>query len=184
MKKQIMNNIQKIFIGFLILAIGILAGIAYFQDLSLNNLQQQVTEIREIALKMRPENNSAILENQDTQSQSGIFSKSLKASIPSINFIVGEVKEILIDSLTIDAKIPDISKLDQYDESKNESYPRIVKTYKVKANKDTLFFTKQLNELKRGDWVSAYSSNPIYQSTEFEAMSISYFSEEDAKALK
>ena len=179
-----MNNFQKIFTGFLSLSVGILAGIAYFQYSSLKNLQQQVAEIRTTALKTGPENNSALLENQSTQSQGDTSSESPKALIPTVNSIVGKIKEIFSDSLIIEANIPDISRLDQYSESKNEPIPRIIKTFKATINKDSVFFFKQRDDLKVGDWVHASASNPIYQLTEFIALFVSYLTEDEAKLLR
>lgn len=110
--------------------------------------------------------------------------ESLKSLIPKINDIAGEIKEKSDNYIIIEAKIADLSKLDQFDE-KMGGLPMLVKTYKVMVDKNTDFSLspKKMGELKIGDWVRAFSKEPIYNTTEFTATYMTYLTEEDMKMI-
>lgn len=154
--------LQYILSGAFIFAILTLASVAYLQHSSLESLKQQVSEIQSTTLNIEHGNqlafNLGLMESQETQS---------KKSILKNHDIIGEVKDLTPDSLTIETKIDDITKIDQYDESKNELFPQTIKKYKVIVNDATIFTSMKINELKVGDWVSVQSKNSIYHTSEF-----------------
>ena len=109
--------------------------------------------------------------------------ESLKDIIPRINDFWGEIKEIKGQTIVVEARIADISKLDQFDESKGTSFPMITKQFNVVTNQETVFSFKKLTELKTGDHVSVFSKKPIYGVDEFVATYITYLTEENLSIL-
>lgn len=159
--KSIVKNVVT---GALIFVIILLSSLLYFQNVEFNKLRKQIT-------------------NQGIASPPIECDKpSLNESILEINYIFGEVKDISSGTLTIEAKIADVSKINEYDE--DEPLPRLTKLYKITADDNTVFPSRKLNELKMGDWARAYSKNSIYDTTEFTATIISYFTEEEAKMMQ
>lgn len=159
--KSIVKNAMT---GTLIFAAILLSSLLYFQNLELNKLKRQMVAQEIVSLPIE------------------CSKPSLNESILEINYIFGEIKDISSDYFTMEAKIADISKINEYDE--DEPLPRLTKNYRITINNDTIFPSKKLDELKAGNWVGAYSKDPIYDTTEFTATIISYFTEEEAKMMQ
>lgn len=111
--------------------------------------------------------------------------KEVADLIPKISDMAGKIQEIGSDFIFVEAEVIDLSKFNK-DEFIKANYvvPKVLKKYKVTVDKNTVFTNKKINEFKTGDYIRAFSNDPIYNNSEFTATNITYLDEEVLSMLK
>lgn len=111
--------------------------------------------------------------------------KEVADLIPKISDMAGKIQEIGSDLIFVEAEIIDLSKFNK-DEFIKTDYiaPKVVKKFKVMIDKNTVFTNKKINEFKVGDYIRAFSNDPIYNISEFTATNITYLDEEAVSMIK
>lgn len=161
------DNIAKIFIGILTMIV-ILGGFLLYQQ------QQSITDLRrripQASNAVGEEGSSAPLQSVGANfNQAEETRKQLREKTKDI---FGEVREISLGSLTVEAQIVDFSKLDAVDYSQPTALPTISKKFRVKVTSNTVYAYGEFSGLKVGSEVQILSKEPIYDTSEITATKI------------
>lgn len=165
------NTIQTVFFGIITIILALLVITVYNQELKIAKLEQE-----NVVIELQKELSVEEIAKLSSAEESKTNKLAQQSFLDTNKSIIGEIKSIVGNSITVEAVVTNITGLEQVDFSKSSTIGLIKKTYQITVAPTTIFKKEKLGQLKVGDMLQVSSDSSILLVNKFTAKEISLFS--------